>query len=90
MRERSFVEARRAWREEATRPTDRITLGSALVGGLLVLGVLLAQILLSSSEPPTLSRLLGDAASQAPRVTSGHVPETPESIATSEAQSLTR
>jgi hypothetical protein len=77
MRERSFLEARRAWREDASRPTDRIALGSALVGGLLVLSVLLAQILFSSVQPPSLSRLLGDGASQAPRVTSGHVAATP-------------
>jgi hypothetical protein len=47
------------------------------VGGLLVLSVLLAQIVFSSVQPPSLSRLLGDGASQAPRVTSGHVAATP-------------
>jgi hypothetical protein len=73
MRARSFVEARRVWREDATRPTDRIALGSVLLGGLLVLGVLLAQALLSSSEPPTLARMVGDGASHAPRVASGYV-----------------
>jgi hypothetical protein len=75
MRERRLVETRRAWREEATRASDRIAIGSALIGGLVVLGVLLVWALWSSTQPLSVPNLVGPAANQAaPRTASGAVP----------------
>jgi len=81
MRERGFMEARRATRDDATRPSDRIAIASVLAGGVLVFMVLLGQGVFSGIEAPSFPRLLGDSAIQAPRVASGYVPTAPKETA---------
>jgi hypothetical protein len=88
MRERGFLEERRALRQDATRSTDRLALATALVGGLLVFSVLLAQVVLSNARAPSVAGALsGAGAIQAPRIASGHVPETPQPAPTATAGS---
>jgi hypothetical protein len=69
---RSLLEAERASAQDSTRASDRIALGSALAGGVLVAVILIVQ---GSSQTPSTARLFGAAATEAPRVQSGHVPE---------------
>jgi Bacterial SH3 domain len=76
MRGRGLLEADREAKQDATRASDRIAIASALVGGLLVGGFLIAQSLFGGSGGHSMSSVLGNGASQAPRTTAGHVPET--------------
>ena len=73
-----FLEAQRAFSQDATRPSDRVAIGSVLLGAIVV-GVILVQL---GSDRPVLPQIFGSATtSQAARVQSGHVPTPADSVA---------
>jgi hypothetical protein len=74
MRERTFAEARRAAAQDSTQPTDKVAVGTALFGGILVtLLFVLRAITLPAPPVPEISQLLNPPA-DAPHVQSGHQP----------------
>jgi hypothetical protein len=58
--------ARRARREDATRPSDRIALGSALGGGLLVAVLVAARLAFSGGESRVNTNVLGISGTSQP------------------------
>ena len=59
--------------QDSTRPTDRIALGSTLLGGLLVAAVLAARVIFSGGETRPSTDVLGASATrQATRVVAGN------------------
>jgi SH3 domain-containing protein len=71
MPERDFLEAQRASSQDATRPSDRIAIGSALIGGVLVAVFLIFQ-------GSALFSFDGASPTQVPRVQSGAPPAPPQ------------
>ena len=78
MRERSSLnlEARRAAAQDSTRPSDRVAIGSALLGALIVAVVLIVRgILWSGPAVPSVPQVLDPNSGQVPpHVQSGAVP----------------
>jgi hypothetical protein len=74
MRERTYLEARRAAAQDSTQPTDKLAVGSALFGGIAVtLLLVLHAIALPAPPMPDLSQVLYPQTGP-PHVESGHVP----------------
>jgi len=71
--ERSPLLDQRAPGQDSTRPTDRIALGSTLLGSLLVAAVLAARVIFSGRETRPSTDVLGASATrQATRVEAGY------------------
>jgi hypothetical protein len=70
----SVLEARRAASQDATRPSDRLAVVSALLGAVLVGGLLLLRVGLSVPPPPSLTELMGDPNAPAPHAIVGAQP----------------
>jgi hypothetical protein len=76
MRERSLLEARRAAAQDATRPSDRVAIASALLGAVIVTVVLILRgILWSGPAMPSVPLVLDpDSGQQPAHVQSAAVP----------------
>ena len=64
--ERSPLMAHRAPRQDSTRPSDRLAIGSALLGGLLVAAVLVARTIFSGGQSRPSTDVLGVTATRQP------------------------
>ena len=69
------LEARRSASQDATRPSDRVAIGSVFIGGLLAAIVIIVRVGFSSAPAPSLNQLFSDSNAQAPHVQSGFVAE---------------
>ena len=81
--------ARRAPREDLTRPSDRIALGSALFGGLLAAVVVAARLAFSGGATPVSTNLLGSIGTSQPVHVQAGAQAQPANAATSAVGSAT-
>ncbi len=81
--------ARRASKEESTRPSDRIALGSALFGGLLAAVVVAARLAFSGGATPVSTNLLGSMGTSQPVRVQAGAQAPPANAAASAAGSTT-
>lgn len=74
MRERTYLEARRAAAQDSTQPTDKLAVGSALFGGIVVtLLFVLRAIVLPAPPLPSVSQIVNPQSDPPPHVQAGHV-----------------
>jgi len=82
VRERSFIEARRASSQDTTRASDRIAIASALFGAVVVALMLIGRELILVPHVPAVSSLVDPNGGQVRRVQSGYMPSAAQPAAT--------